>query len=327
MSGFHKIRTALYTAFLLICFTAPGWAAAASVTDGNFFDEARGRTVPYKLYAPAHYNTPAPVVIFSHGLGGSVNAAPYLGEALANHGYFAFFIQHEGSDQSVWEGTKRPLQIKKKLAQSTMKPENAKNRYLDLPFVIDALTALNQMDGPLKGALDLNRIGMAGHSYGARSVMMAGGEKQIRKDNPAYKDPRIKAAIALSPNLPQHYISKKPDEAALDALYTGINIPLFHITGTEDDYPFSQNFDPLTRTLPYHHINAENQYLLVLDGADHMTFGGRKTRKSDASYQRTVADGALLFFDAYLKGDPSALQRLREDYPRTLRPDDRFTYK
>lgn len=58
--------------------TAPARSAAQSVEIiyGEWRDEARDRSVPYKLYLPSA-RTPAPVVIFSHGLGGNREAATY----------------------------------------------------------------------------------------------------------------------------------------------------------------------------------------------------------------------------------------------------------
>lgn len=300
-------------------------AYAAEITYGIFKDRQRSREIPYKLYAPVSASEPAPVVIFSHGLGGSTEAAPYLGHALAENGYYAFFIQHPGSDKSVWEG-KGLLEIKKALRESIATPESAINRYNDLPFVVDELERLNRSEGPLHGRLDLSRIGMAGHSFGARSVMAAAGEAATFGGPAFFKDPRIKAAIALSPNVPER--SADTPAAELSPLYRHISIPLFHVTGTKDGHPFRRDFDPATRTKPYQAIEAPDQYLLVLDGAEHSTFGGHKRgHANDAAYRKTVAEGAVLFFDAYLKGNREALARLREDFPKGLALGDRFEFK
>ena len=84
--------------------------------------------------------------------------------------------------------------------------------------------------------------------------------------------------------------------------------------------------DPETRTLPFQLITFPEQYLLVLDGATHMTFSGRQDDDgSDA--QEAVALAVVLFFDAYLKGDAEARRVLREDFPRSLAPGDVFEFK
>jgi predicted dienelactone hydrolase len=45
----------------------------------------------------------APVVLFSHGLGGSRTGSVFLGEHWAARGYVAVFLQHPGSDDSIWK--------------------------------------------------------------------------------------------------------------------------------------------------------------------------------------------------------------------------------
>lgn len=323
------MRLILAFAFIFTLTTGLSPHAQASSVNfeyGSFTDASRdNRVVPYKVYYHHYIPKPAPVVIFSHGLGGSVEAAEYLGLELAMHGYIAVFIQHEGSDKSLWEGAINPHQIKRKLAKSIRDPDAAINRYKDIPFVIDALAILNTQDGALKGKMDLARIGMAGHSYGARSVLMAAGESMPVLGT-QMKEPRIKAAVALSPNLPQRALNK---EINADSLYGAVDIPIFHMTGTEDGYPFADDFDPATRTLPYQGIAAHDQYLLVLDGANHAAFGGgtRKGQDNDPRWQRAVADGTILFFDAYLRADDTAKQKLRHEYVRSLKTQDRFEYK
>lgn len=73
-------------------------------TDLTVRDEARKRDVPLRVYLPAATD-PAPVVLFSHGLGGSRENNPYLGKHWAARGYVAGFLQHPGSDDSVWKDT------------------------------------------------------------------------------------------------------------------------------------------------------------------------------------------------------------------------------
>src|SRR5512145_1597812 len=66
-------------------------------------DTGRQRQIPVLVYLPAGTNA-APVVLFSHGLGGNRQGSRYLGEHWAERGYVAVFLQHPGSDDSVWKG-------------------------------------------------------------------------------------------------------------------------------------------------------------------------------------------------------------------------------
>src|SRR5689334_10887401 len=68
-------------------------------------DEKRKRELPVLVYLPAA-KSPAPVVLFSHGLGGSRAGPAYLGKHWASRGYVAVFLQHPGSDESVWKPLK-----------------------------------------------------------------------------------------------------------------------------------------------------------------------------------------------------------------------------
>ena len=181
-------------------------AGDSTISTGAFRDTARARTIPFKLYAPddpedAPDPGPRPVVIFSHGLGGSRDAAPYLGEALSRNGYYAFFIQHPGSDASILDGVKSRDEVMQRLRAVMQNPGNAPDRFRDLHVVIDQMHLMNAPDGPLAGKLDLEHIGMAGHSYGARSVLTAAGQRMGMYGTP-FKDSRVRAGIALSPNLP-----------------------------------------------------------------------------------------------------------------------------
>ncbi|MBU6451485.1 MAG: hypothetical protein KGS72_06890 [Cyanobacteria bacterium REEB67] len=57
---------------------------SAKITYQQWTDTKRSRTLPVKIYLPSstvQAKAPYPVVIFSHGLGGSVEVAPYLAEA------------------------------------------------------------------------------------------------------------------------------------------------------------------------------------------------------------------------------------------------------
>ena len=72
-------------------------------------DSGRKRELPIRVYLPAE-TTASAVVLFSHGLGGSREGGTYLGNHWAARGYVCVFLQHPGSDTSVWLG-KPPTEI------------------------------------------------------------------------------------------------------------------------------------------------------------------------------------------------------------------------
>ncbi len=69
----------------------------------NGVDTARDRVVPARLYWPAASTrkSPVPLVVFSHGLGGSRKGYSYLGEGWSARGTASQHIQHVASDESL----------------------------------------------------------------------------------------------------------------------------------------------------------------------------------------------------------------------------------
>ena len=78
----------------------PGFRAESQ--DLTVHDAARNRDIPVRIYLPVN-EKPEPVVLFSHGLGGSRAGSKFLGEHWAARGYVAVFVQHPGSDDAVWK--------------------------------------------------------------------------------------------------------------------------------------------------------------------------------------------------------------------------------
>jgi predicted dienelactone hydrolase len=64
-------------------------------------DPGRGPSTPVRVRLPAS-SSPAPVVIISHGLGGSRAGLAYLGTGLADAGFVAVHLQHRCTDTAVW---------------------------------------------------------------------------------------------------------------------------------------------------------------------------------------------------------------------------------
>ena len=83
-----------------------GWRAAGpdqvEVARFEWTDAARHRSVPVKIYYPKSAGR-CPVIIMSHGLGGTRDGYEYLGRHWASHGYVSVHPQHVGSDDAVWK--------------------------------------------------------------------------------------------------------------------------------------------------------------------------------------------------------------------------------
>ncbi|MBX3484673.1 hypothetical protein [Phenylobacterium sp.] len=286
--------------------TATAGAAARTAVEvryGEWVDPARGgRKVPYKLYLPAGTG-PFPLVIHSHGLGGSREASTYILTAVAEAGYVVAAVQHAGSDSGLMMGGVRPGDEAGVVAagRAGMTADAARGRYGDIPFALDRIAA----DPALKGKVDMGRIGMSGHSYGALSTLTAVGQRiPALPNDTSFQEPRIKAAIAYSPNKPLG-----DDPRAADAR---IRTPMLHFTGTADVTPFDREKTPFERTTPFQAIQGVDQFLIILDGADHALFGGRRAQTGqlkpiDPPQMEIVKAETVRFWDAYLKGEKAAL--------------------
>lgn len=263
-------------------------------------DKARQRDVPVKLYFPRSSRGPFPIIVFSHGLGGSRDGYEYLGRHWASHGYVSVHLQHKGSDTAVWKDQANPMEA---MHQSVKDWRSAASRPLDVRFAIDQMERMNRDKGPLHDRLDLERIGMAGHSFGAWTTLATIGEVFVGLGGReiSLADPRIKAAIAMSAPVPR-------DSTKLDQAFGGIKVPCLHMTGTLDDSPIGDT-KAKERRLPFDHIVDADQYLVIFSGGDHMIFSGRgrlSGGEKDSVFQDLIRPTTTAFWDAYLKDSKPA---------------------
>jgi predicted dienelactone hydrolase len=191
-------------------------------TDLTWQDADRKREVLARLYTPAQVSGPVPLVVFSHGIGGSRAGYTYIGKHLASQGFATLHLQHAGSDRNLWFGS--PLQLVGRL-QSAAKDTEAIDRAKDVSFALDQVLA----NANFKPKFDPQRLAMAGHSYGANTTMLVAGAQVERGGQTLnFRDDRIKAAIIIS--APPFY-----DSGDAKQILKGVNIPTLHITATGDD--------------------------------------------------------------------------------------------
>ena len=291
-------------------------AAAELVPDASLYtsqafdwqDAGRNRAVPARLYLPASATTagkPLPLVVFSHGIGGSREGYKYLGRYFAANGYASLHVQHVGSDRQVWFGN--PLGLLGRLSVAAQEAE-AIARVRDLSFALDQLLASES------GArLDRERIIAAGHSYGANTTMLAAGA-QVELDGKvlSLRDPRVKAAILLS--APPFYGMSDTRRILRD-----IDVPTLHITATEDDIEIPgyrsgvsdriEVFESIGTT------RGATKALAIFKGGSHSIFTDRLGTgglELNPKVKAATRDLALSFLNSLFAGDSGALGRWQE---------------
>jgi len=282
-------------------------------------DEDRGRDIPVRIYLPSARG-PAPVVLFSHGLGGSREASSFLGKHWAARGYVAVFLQHAGSDTSVWQD--KPVNERMRALRQAASVQNFKLRVDDVKAVLDQLGRWNGAStSVLRSRLDLAHVGMSGHSFGAVTTQAVSGQTYVAVGQ-RFTDPRIDAAIVFSPSSPRR---GSPADA-----FASVKIPWLLMTGTQDQAPIGDTV--AGRLAVYPALPPVSKYELVLDGAKHSAFTDRPLPGDEGArnpnHHRAILAISTAFWDAYLKGDAAARAWLDGGGPgRVLERADRWQRK
>ncbi len=317
-------KIAVFLVFCVVAVASAGYDPLAvdkdfspSVLDLVVNDAGRGREIPILIYLPAQKEA-CPVVVFSHGLGGSRFGCKYLGVHWASRGYAAVFVQHPGSDAEVWKDVPRAerMAAMKRAADA----ENFMLRVKDIPAVLDELEKWNKSpDHRLAGRLDMDRVGMSGHSFGAVTTQAVSGQSFVTGKT-SLTDPRIKAAAALSPSAPR---SGEPEQA-----FGSVKIPWLLMTGTEDISPIG-DVDVASRLAVFPALPEGSKYELVLDGAKHSAFSDnplpRMTGRRNPNHHRAILALSTAFWDACLRTDKAAKAWLDgKGAQSVLEPGDRW---
>ena len=257
------------------------------------------------LNAPIHPDVDnLPVIVFSHGLGGMKAQNTAHIEELVSQGYFVIAPDHpfdanitifdDGTLADYRSGitflqAKRGKGIKftEKDFWNVRLPQ-INTRTADIQYLLDELEVRNGVVQSPWEAMNLDRIGIFGHSYGgATSVMVS------------YIDKRIDACISLdgwNVPIPQNVVDD------------GLNIPLLYIGRPEWDTTL--NYEKLDTLIARSSTVAEK---LILDGTKHFDYSDTPyfspmakkfgiSGKLPAEEILSILNGQIIsFFDEYLK--------------------------
>lgn len=268
------------------------------VEDHDWIDDTRRRPVPARLYAPQTTSARVPLIVFSHGLGGSRYGYSHLGRFWASHGFAALHLQHAGSDRGVWG--ERGLAMLGAL-RSAANIDNAVARAIDVRFALDTLL----VDGPWRERIDRGRIGIAGHSFGANTAILASGARFRDGDAVrSFGDPRIRAAVLMSP-------PALPSDQDPFFVYSAVGLPTLHLTGTRDETMIpGLTTLAVDRRIPFDSMAALPRYLGIFDSGRHSMFADWSRDDTSARIKASARDLTLAFWRSVLDGDAEAAATL-----------------
>ena len=260
-------------------------------------DASRQRELPVRLYWPAGASpaTPVPLVVFSHGLGGSRTGYSYLGRYWASLGFASLHVQHAGSDRAVWSGNVFTMFGNLQTAASEA---NALDRAKDVTFAITQI--LQSKD--YGAQINADAIAVAGHSYGANTAMLIGGATVERDGKPVtLRDDRVKALILIS-------APPFTGEGDMGKILRPIKVPTLHVTGTDDVIRVPGYYsDVADRVAVYDAVVGPSKVLTVFKGATHSIFTDRTSPSGyelNSVVKKATRELSGLFLKTVLGGAP-----------------------
>ncbi|MFM7450846.1 MAG: alpha/beta hydrolase [Leptolyngbyaceae cyanobacterium] len=311
----------------------------------ELFDRSRNRRFYVMVYRPATWPSgKVPVIIFSHGLASRPEDFATRAEHLASYGFLVALPQHPGSDfgqaQALLNGFSRDVFL---VSEFIDRPK-------DISFVLDELQRRNPSE--FKGQLDVESVGVAGHSFGGYAAMAVAGvpidftnlEADCKQEWSFLNTSMLLQCRAL--DLPrQTYRFTDPRVKAI-AVGNPVNKSIFGVSGLQQlKLPImlgAGSYDPATPFIfeqvpSFITIGSPERYLALAEGQAHVDFSqidAGITNVIDSVPGLTLPSPDLLdsyvnamftaFFQVYLRGDASYRPFLQASYAAYLSRDQEF---
>jgi predicted dienelactone hydrolase len=292
------------------------------------------------LYLPENQDQPAPLIVISHGFGSTRSNFVDLAQYLASYGFAVAIPEHIGSNlgyrQALLEGW---------LNQEIYPQEFVKRPY-DIKDLLDELEKLQAEEGNWARGINVQNVGILGHSLGATTALsLAGAElnrERLRQkctlDNPMLNvsvllqcrandiepdeqklhDPRVQAAIAVYPLSSVIFGPEQISQIDVPTLLMASSHDIVTPIVTEQIYPFLWLQHPekyLALMIPGTHFSVsaptENNNPFTPESAQ------EKPRDNTVGIN-AMKSLSLAFFKVYLSDDDSYLPYLSASYAQTL---------
>jgi predicted dienelactone hydrolase len=288
-------------------------------------------TVPRALIdaVPALTESPYPLLIITHGLGGQRSAYTHLAVHLASYGFVVAAAEH---DDSGFDLTVPIVPVDDQI--TTLLLYDRPHDIMREIAYADTLTATN---GTLAGLIDTEHIAILGHSTGGTTTFQAGGARVdftaleawcndqgingftretcqfvghgdalatrygVDKPQdglfPPLWDNRVDAIVAMAPGGELHAFG--------DDGIAAVQVPTLILVGTADEY-VSPEYNAYWA---YDHISSQNKTLASFNGGSHMMFlscCGYDAAKGGPRFEDLKAHLTTAFLLDILKGDQTA---------------------
>lgn len=252
----------------------------------------RARELAADLYFPTTPSEePYPVLVISHGFNSDRSTYAYLAQHLASHGYVVIMPEHPGSNgQQIAD-------LLRGRAQDVIDRTEFLDRPLDISYLLDQLGKNSIADPRFQGRLNLEKVGILGHSYGGYTALALAGAKpnfeQLRQtcstglDNTfnvslvlqcqalqsSYPtldlaDSRIQSVIAISP-IGSNLFGKSG--------YQNVNVPVMMITGGADTIAPAL----LEQIQPFTWLTTPEKRLVLINNGTHFSTGNTASTSPD----------------------------------------------
>lgn len=268
-----------------------------------------------------------PVLLFSHGLTGFRNQNTFQVEELASRGYVVVGIDHPYDAAAVVFPDQTAMLKLENLSGFDAYEKKSRLWVEDAKFVLDQMELLNESDqkGLFSERLDMDKVGMFGHSFGgatAAQMLLA--------------DSRVKAALNMDGTL---YGQPVP-ERGYGKPYMQMNAE-FSVDRLAFERSLDQAIESSGRSREdYEQFWAESAerrkragageaYSVVFANANHMSFTDfylfspllPPTGASPRQMHRSINELSSAFFDRYVKGDTNvSLKKVSRGLPHLTMP-------
>lgn len=290
-----------------------------------------------------------PVIVFSHGLGSDRQTYAYLAEHLASYGFAVAVPEHPGS------GAQQVTALLNGRASEVAEPTEFVERPLDIKFLLDELgrrgatprTSPLQIDPAYYRRLNLQQVGVIGHSFGGYTALVLAGARlnfeQLEKSCGANLDRTLNVSLLLQCRalvLPRRNYnlsdSRVKAVVAIDPLTSSIfgrpglsvvKVPAMLVAGSADTVTPAL----LEQIQPFTWLGSPQKYLTLIEGATHFSTTGESAVKtavlpipsevigpSPSLARRYLNALSVAFFQTYITKQPGYAHYLTPAYARAI---------